>query len=81
MRGMKCDNCGKDFAGEPVFETHEVTEGLWGRVRSYIWNSTTEPIVLCPECADRRHRLPGFILMVICAMVVGVAIISAFIKR
>jgi hypothetical protein len=73
---MKCDNCGKDFTGAATFETHEVTEGLTGRTKSYIRNTTTEPIVLCPRCAASRRNLLWYILGVI-GLAIAIDIIAA----
>jgi hypothetical protein len=76
---MKCDSCGRDFNERPVFETHEVTAGLTGRARAYIRNTTTESIVLCPQCAARRRNLPWFILAVM-GSAIAFGIIAALVR-
>jgi hypothetical protein len=75
---MKCDNCGIEFTGAPVIVTHEVREGLTGRTNAYIRNTTTEPLVLCPECAKSLRNWPWFLLVGILAAIAVGLIISLF---
>jgi hypothetical protein len=73
---MICDSCGKEFHEEPTFDTTS-KEGGRG---VYVRNTREVPILLCPECAARRRRLPSFLLIAICLTIGALAVIGYLLK-
>ncbi len=77
---MKCEKCGREFHCEPVIETHEITEGIIGKCKAYIRNTTTAPLTLCPECAASRSKIPAFMVSVFIIAVGTVALLRLLLK-
>jgi hypothetical protein len=75
MRGMICDSCGKEYDGPGVPYTRSIDKGF-----TAYWLNRTVRITICPECAESRRKMPGFIVIVICIALFAAVIICSLLN-
>jgi hypothetical protein len=70
---MNCASCGKVINREQVMEVqstrHALPDGPKDRGQSK-W------IALCPQCAERRHKLPLFVFLVLGVAVAALGLLA-----
>jgi hypothetical protein len=72
---MKCDKCGRNYDGPgvPVIEFKKIVFGS-------MQPNPPARITICPECAESRRKLPGFIFAAICLAIVAALIACSLLK-
>jgi hypothetical protein len=72
---MNCASCGKDINREQVMEVRSTRYALPYGPKD---QGQSKWIALCPQCAERRHKLPHFVLLVVCLAIAALGLLAFF---